>query len=391
MVESFEFYRTPKIIFGTNKIYELKQEIKYFGTKGLVITGGGSFLQSEKGNEIRKMLQTEALSICYASVSGEPSPGDVDSIVNQHQDKIIDVVISIGGGSVIDTGKAVSAMLFKNEPVKHYLEGVGFKTPDGTKVPFIAIPTTAGTGSEATKNAVISEVGENGFKKSLRHDNYVPDVALIDPELTRECPKHITAASGMDAFSQLLESYLSTKAGIFTDSLIYKGLQCIKSSLIAAFRDGKQNISAREDIAYAALISGIGLANAGLGVVHGFASSLGGTISIPHGIVCGSLMEPANRKTIEKLQKQDPDNIALTKYAELGRMFTGNDHLKTEEAISKFLETLRLFSETLQLPKFRDFGLTEEKIFDIASKTSSKNNPVKLDRDELKDILSSRL
>ena len=180
----------------------------------------------------------------------------------------------------MDAGKAISAMLTQEGSVKDYLEGVGHKHPSGNKVPFFAVPTTSGTGSEATKNAVLSEIGPNGYKKSLRHDHFVPDLAIVDPDLTLSCPPGLTAYSGMDAFTQLLEAYVSTKAHPFTDALCEKALELLSGSLLQAYQDG-ENIEAREAMSYAAWTSGIVLAQVGLGVVHGFASAVGGMFDNP--------------------------------------------------------------------------------------------------------------
>src|SRR5689334_12763684 len=198
---SFQFSVTPQLHFGAGKISMLPSLAKHYGKRVLLVTGAKSFMQSAHGADAVRSLEALGGTVVHAVIAHEPSPVLIDTIVMEQQAPA-DVVIAIGGGSVLDAGKAISAMLPLREPVKNYLEGVGTKSHSGVKVPFIAVPTTAGTGSEATKNAVLSEIGESGFKKSLRHDNFVPDVALIDPELTYSCSPETTAASGMDAFTQ---------------------------------------------------------------------------------------------------------------------------------------------------------------------------------------------
>ena len=292
----------------------------------------------------------------------------------------------------MDTGKAVSAMLRLNEPVREYLEGVGVKKPAGEKLPFIAIPTTSGTGSEATNNAVISEVGKNGFKKSLRHYNYVPDIALVDPELVLSCSKRVTAASGMDAFTQLLEGYVSEKSSVMTDAWAREGLKSISRSLERAVNRG-DDLNARNDMSFAALASGIVLANAGLGLVHGFASSIGGVIEMPHGQVCGSLMAVVHERTIRALQASDPKSRALEKYVQAGMLFSGEkgrdktDDYYLEQIIRKMYD----MTESFGMKRFSHYGLTENRAAEIAGKTDNKNNPVSFSEEERKNILLSRL
>ena len=226
----------------------------------------------------------------------------------------------MAGGSVMDAGKAVSAMIPVEGSITQYLEGVGDREHPGTKIPFIAMPTTSGTGSEMTKNAVISEVGEHGFKKSLRHTNFIPEMAIIDPEMMLSCPAGLTAASGMDAFTQLLESYVSRQANPMTDALALQGLKQIKNYLLRAYLEGDNNIEARSGMALAAMFSGITLAHAGLGLVHGFASPLGAYFDIPHGVVCGTLMAPVFAYTIENLIDQ-PDHPAIHKLVIVSKVF----------------------------------------------------------------------
>src|SRR5690606_22395692 len=223
---------------------------------------------SDHGQKLWQRLHDETIEFRQYSVATEPTPSIVDAAVNEFGDFSPEVVVAIGGGSVLDAGKAISAMLPLKAGVREYLEGVGSRTHPGDKVPFIAVPTTSGTGSEATKNAVLSEVGERGFKRSLRHDRFVSDVAIVDPVLAVTCPKTVTATSGMDAFTQLLESYLSTAANPITDALALEGLRHVSRSLPLAVHD-PGNLSARCGMALASYLSGITLANAGLGLVHG--------------------------------------------------------------------------------------------------------------------------
>ncbi|MFW5821277.1 MAG: iron-containing alcohol dehydrogenase, partial [Bacteroidota bacterium] len=285
MVKAFKFARLPEIVFGNGRLSELPAIIKSFGDPVLLITGRESFIKSDRGMELLKSLEENNISFFRISIPGEPSPSNVDEAVETYRDMNIKLVIAIGGGSVLDAGKAISAMLTVQESVKHYLEGVGNKEHPGTKLPFIAMPTTSGTGSEATKNAVISEIGPGGFKKSLRHDNFVPNIAILDPVLTLACPPSITAASGMDCFTQLTEAFLSNRSSAYTDAFAREGLQAIRSSLIRAVMNGS-DLEARAGMSFAALNSGVCLANAGLGTVHGFAGVIGGKFDIPHGLVC---------------------------------------------------------------------------------------------------------
>jgi alcohol dehydrogenase class IV len=298
-----------------------------------------------------------------------------------------DVIVAIGGGSVLDAGKAIAAMLPLNEAVKDYLEGVGkHAAHPGVKIPFIAVPTTSGTGSEATKNAVVTEVGEKGYKKSLRHNNFVPDVAIIDPALTISCSPQTTAASGMDAFTQLLESYLSTTANPFTDALAYEGLNRISTALLNAYHDGT-NVEARTEMTLAAYLSGITLANAGLGIVHGFASSIGGYFEIQHGILCSTLMYAANKITIEKLRVKKSNEQALHKYATVGKLFAKVENKSNDYYIDSFIATLQAWTTEMNIPSLSQKGIVSADFDRIVKITDNKNNPVPLTPDEMIEVL----
>ncbi len=210
MMNEFSFSRVPEIHFGVGKFELLTDKIRRFGNKVLLVTGKSSFLQSKTGQRLQGKLINEQIGFEIIQVSGEPSAKFIDDVCNTYRHNSFNVVVAIGGGSALDTGKAVSAMLLLNDPVKFYLEGnPESKKHPGIKLPFIAVPTTAGTGSEATKNAVLGEVGENGFKRSLRHENFIPDVALVDPELTLQCPPEVTAAGGLELLTTFRSLYFN--------------------------------------------------------------------------------------------------------------------------------------------------------------------------------------
>ena len=391
MQNTFHISHTPELVLGCGEISKLYEMLLPFTGPGLVVTGGSAWKAMSFFHGFIEKLKSEDRFAGHIKITHEPSPKDIDDAVFQSRQKGIGCVISIGGGSVIDAGKAISAMLRSKGSIVDYLEGVGTKLPTGLKVPFIAVPTTAGTGSEATLNAVITREGDNGFKKSLRHVNYVPDIALLDPELTVSCPPEITAASGMDAFTQLVESYLSTRANPFTDALGLDAIGRIHRSIEKAFIEGR-NLEARFEMAYAAYISGINLANGGLGVVHGFAQPLGSLFGIPHGTVCGTLMAAVNRVTARKLVDEDMgDGTTFHKYAEMGKLFAGT-HTKSESYYLNFCidEIERLTSE-LQLPNLSVYGVTEKDFDAIIALAGLKYHPVKLNEEDLKEILKQRL
>ena len=390
-MKNFNFSNTPKLYFGEGTFDKIKDIILSYGDRVLLITGGSSFEKSIYNRNLLSDLEKNNIKYYKENVKNEPSPKIVDEISKKYRKDNISVVLAVGGGSVMDTGKAVSAMLTKLDSVKEYLEGIGEKQHDGNKIPFIAVPTTSGTGSEATKNAVISEVGSNGFKKSLRHDNFVPNCAVIDPRLTASCPKSVTAASGMDAFSQLIEAYLSCDASPMTDSLALSGLENIKDGLIESYENG-ENLDARGKVAYASYLSGVVLANAGLGTVHGFASPIGGYFDIPHGVVCGTLIGELIRINIKKLSTDPKKNtVYLEKYAEVGRIFSGKKTLKREAACEALVDEVKRLTEVMKIPKLGRYGITEQDLDKIIEKTGNKNNPVELTKEELKEMLINRL
>ncbi len=390
MTDSFQFSSLPKIIFGPGKRNELASELSSRGNKVLLLTGSSSVHNSGHGDEIITALKTANLELKHEVIAHEPSPSLIDQIVKKYRLSGIQVIVAVGGGSVMDAGKAISAMIPVDGSIRDYLEGVGEKKHPGHKIPFIAMPTTSGTGSEMTKNAVISEVGEKGFKKSLRHENFIPELAIIDPEMMLSCPAKLTAASGMDAFTQLLESYLSTKANPMTDALALQGLKQIKKYLLRAFLEGEQNLEARSGMALAAMFSGITLAHAGLGLVHGFASPLGGFYYIPHGVACGSLMAPVFATTIDNLQDQ-PEHPAIKKLIIVSKVFADFKYKQDMEYLHAFKEKLIHITTLLEVPMLSEFGLKEEGIQKVVDCTSHKNHPVRLTNDQLINALQVRI
>ncbi len=318
----------------------------------------------------------------------------VDDAVANLRSERLDFVIGIGGGSALDAAKAIAGLLIPGNSVMDHLEGVGPELPYiGPATPFIAIPTTAGTGSEATKNAVLSLQGVDGFKKSFRDDKLVAEYALIDPDLLTSCPPAVVAANGMDALTQLLESYVSSRAAPLTDSLAWGGMKAARDGLLVLHAD-TGNATAREQMAYAALISGITLAQVGLGSVHGLAAPLGAFFPIPHGVTCGTLVATATRINIEALWARDPHHPALEKYALVGRLLSKQGHLNREAAHTALIDTLEAWTHELELPRLAHYGVAHADIPRIVANSrgsSMKTNPVLLDDDEIAAILSARI
>jgi len=390
MIEAFQFSSLPEILFGEGVRNQLVDAAMNRGKRILLLTGSSSIHNSGHGEEIISGLKSAGLLMEHEIIAHEPSPSLIDRIVDQQRGSEVDVVVAVGGGSVMDAGKAVSAMIPVDGSIKDYLEGVGEKKHPGYKIPFIAVPTTSGTGSEMTKNAVISEVGEQGFKKSLRHNNFIPELAIIDPEMMLSCPAQLTAAAGMDAFTQLLESYVSIQANPMTDALALQGLKQIKKYLLRAYLEGEQNIEARAGMALAAMFSGITLSHAGLGLVHGFASPLGGFYHIPHGVASGSMMAPVFALTIDNLldHKEHP---AIQKLLIVSKVFADFKYKKDMEYLQAFKEKLIHITKLLEVPLLSAFGLNEEGIHKVVERTSHKCHPVKLTSDQMADALRSRI
>ena len=393
---TFQVARLPEIRFGSGAIDDLPEVLAGYGRNLLLVTGSRSLQQTPRWPQLLAALAQAGWAWQQVTVDGEPSPELVDDAVLAHRDAAVDVVVGIGGGSVLDAAKAIAGLLRSGHSVLDHLEGVGRGLPYlGPAVPFVAVPTTAGTGSEATKNSVLSRRGQDGFKKSFRDNRLMAEVAIVDPSLLASCPKDLIASNGMDAVTQLLESYVSLRASPFTDALASSGMQ--------AFREGFWHAWNEEDplaqkgferLAYASLCSGVTLAQCGLGSVHGLASPLGAFFPIPHGVVCGTLVAAATRLNIRALRERAPDGTALRKYAEAALLLSGTMFSSETAAQEGLVDLLEEWTERLGLPRLARFGMTEQDIPRVVANCrggSMQTNPLVLTDDELAELLRDRL
>lgn len=392
----FSISRLPRIVFGRGTLSEVPALAAKYGKRVLLVTGKQSFFGTERWETFIQVLASKQITWRHLTVSGEPSPQLVDDAVALFRPEGIQAVIAIGGGSVLDAAKAVAGLLPHGNSVMDHLEGVGKNIPySGPSTPFIAVPTTAGTGSEATKNSVLSVQGRGGFKKSFRDECLIPEYAVVDPDLLSTCSRELLAADGMDAFTQLLESYVSVKANPFVDALAWSGMTAVKAGLFAAWEGTEPTAGeGRAAMAYASLLSGITLAQAGLGSVHGLASPLGAFFPIPHGVVCGTLVAAATEINIKAMLARDPGNKSLSKYAQVGRLLSGNDELSDESAYKQLIALLNDWSERLQLPRLSRYGIGADDLPHIVANSrgsSMLTNPVVLTDGEITEILSERL
>ncbi len=324
--------------------------------------------------------------VAVARVTREPLVDDARAVLAQARAAGADVVVAIGGGSVLDLAKAVAVLLGNGTDPMDHLEVVGRGLPiERPSVPYVAVPTTAGTGAEATANAVLGSP-EHGRKASIRSPHMLATVALVDPLLTLGCPPAVTASSGLDALTQCLEPYVSPKANPATDAVAAEGLRRGARSLRRAHDDGDDR-AAREDMALCSLFGGISLANAKLGAVHGVAGVVGGMIDAPHGAVCAALLAPVVEANVRALHDRDPDSPALDRYAAVARLLTGRDDATVDDAVAWLRETVA----ALDVPPLGKVGLQPAQYAEVAEKSarssSMQGNPVALTGDELVGVL----
>ncbi len=392
MQRPFTFSAMPKLIFGPETVCGLGKKAGGFGRTALLVTGSAALERSGHLQRILDDLNAFGVNVLQTRMAGEPTPTMVDQATKGVGGKDVDVVVAVGGGSVLDAGKAIAAMLKETGSVADYLEGVGTRTPTGRSTPMIAVPTTSGTGSEATKNAVISRVGNDGFKKSLRHDNYVPRIAILDPALCVGVPPSVTAACGMDALTQLIESYVSTNASPLTDALALDGLRHLIPALPDACGDGASNVGCRGAMAYGAFLSGVTLANAGLGVVHGVAGPMGGILPVPHGVACANLLPFAVDATIKNLSAMDTGtpNPAMQKFACVGKLF-GASYADPVDCCRHLVDCLYRLLDQLNIARLGSFGLAAAHVDLLIKASSNKNNPLPLSEGQIGQMIQDRL
>ncbi len=391
----FEFATATRIIFGPGTIKEVaplaaemagpsdsRRKTGLRGNRAFVITGR----TTERAEPILEQLNKHAIEYVTFNVPSEPTTTMIKQAVERARNNKSDLVIGIGGGSVLDTGKVVAAMLTNTGQPADYLEIVGLGKPiTQSPVPYIAIPTTAGTGAEVTRNAVIG-VPEHKVKVSMRSPMMLPRLAVVDPELTYSMPPSVTASTGLDALTQLMEAFVSNKANPMIDGICREGLKRAGRSLLTAYEDGS-NRDARQDMSLASLFSGLALANAGLGAVHGFAGPLGGVISAAHGVICARLLPFVMQANVKALQSRADSSPALARYDQIAQFLTGNVRAKAADGL-KWVQDICL---QLKVPPLSESGLKEQDFPAVIAKaqksSSMKGNPVTLTEDELASIL----
>ncbi len=377
---SFEFATAGRVIVGPGQAAELAPVLAELGSRVLVVTG------SRPGGQAG-LLAGLTLPATVVTVSGEPTTRSAEAAAVTAREHGADVVAAVGGGSVIDLGKAVAMLLGNGGDPLDYLEVIGAgRKITRPSVPLVAVPTTAGTGAEVTANAVLTSPAHR-VKASLRSPLMIPRVAIVDPLLTISCPPRVTAASGLDALTQCLEPFVSVRANALTDCLAAAGLRHAAAGLRPAYADGT-NVQARGDMAMCSLLGGMALANAKLGAVHGLASAIGGTTDIPHGAACAALLAPVAEANVRALRSAQPGSPALSRYAEAARLLTGDPAATIEDGIAWIRQTVT----QLQIPRLREFGLQPEDFGDITASamkaSSTQGNPVTLTNNELHAILA---
>ena len=380
----FEFATAPRITFGPGTLAEVGPLAAQAGRCALVVTGS----QAQRAEPLLAALAAHGVDTVTYPVVGEPAISTVEAGVARGREAQCDLVIALGGGSVIDAGKAMAAMLTNPGEVLDYLEVIGRgRTLPARPAYFIAIPTTAGTGAEVTRNAVLASPAHR-VKVSLRSALMLPAVAVIDPTLTLDLPAHLTATTGLDALTQVIEPYVCLRANPLTDGFCEQGLTRVARALRECVFNGR-NLEARTDMAVASLMGGLALANAGLGAVHGFAGPIGGMYPAPHGAVCAALLPHVMAANLQALRARAPQHPALGRYQRIAEWLTG----RTQASADAGVEWVGQLVADLGIPKLSAYGLTAEAVPEVVAKaaqaSSMKPNPVVLTTGELTAVLEA--
>ncbi len=382
----FEFATATRIVFGPGQVAELDTAAAGFGASALWVTGS----RPERHGAVAARLERAGVRLTPFQVAGEPTIQDVERGVSAARHGKCQWVVACGGGSVMDAGKAIAALVTNQRPILDYLEIVGRGQPlTEAPLPFVAIPTTAGTGAEVTRNAVLG-VPEHRVKVSLRSPRMLPTLALVDPDLTLELPRELTASTGLDALTQLIEPFVSIRANSMTDALCREGIRKAAIALPAVLVDGADR-TAREAMSLASLFGGLALANAGLGAVHGFAGPLGGMYPAPHGAVCAALLVPVCEANWRRLSAgPDPSGIA-GRYNEVAQLLTGSPKASARDGFAWIRELVASAS----IPNLSHWGVRRDHLDDLLPKAaaagSMKGNPVVLAPEELRSVVESAL
>ncbi|MBP8963533.1 MAG: iron-containing alcohol dehydrogenase [Opitutaceae bacterium] len=380
----FEFATATQIVFGAGTRAEVGKLVPPWGRRALIVTGQST----ARAEPLRETLRAAGVAAECFSVAGEPAVADIQRGVARAREFAAEMLLGFGGGGAIDAAKAIAGLLTNPGDPLDYLEVVGAGKPlTCPALPWMAIPTTAGTGAEVTRNAVLS-VPERNVKVSLRSPHLLARIALVDPELTLDLPPALTASTGFDALTQLLEAYVCSRTNPMTDALCAAGLPRAASALPRAFRDG-HDLAARTDMALASLWSGIALANAGLGAVHGFAGAIGGRISAPHGAVCAALLAPVMAANLRALRVRAPQHPSLARYADVARWLTGRAEATADDGVV----WVAAQHAAMALPKLAALGVAAADFSEVVAQaqqaSSMKANPVVLTADELAAVLAA--
>ena len=382
----FEFATANQIIFGAGRLPEIGPVARGYGSRALIATN----LAPEQAASLVEVLDTHGLTGTIFQIHNEPTIEVVNQGKNLSLAEGCELVIGFGGGSAIDCAKAVAALTTNPGEVIDYLEVIGAGRPlVQPPLPCLAVPTTAGTGAEVTRNAVLSSLAQQ-VKVSLRSPLMLPRLALVDPELTYRLPPALTASTGMDALTQLIEPYTCNRPNPVTDTLCVDGIRRAGHALLTAYENGDDPL-AREEMSLASLFGGLALANARLGAVHGFAGVLGGMYAAPHGAICARLLPFVMEVNLRALQARSPLDPNIRRYEEVARVLTGSPQAQAVDGVAWVIEAGR----RMNIPPMAAYGVSRSDLPGIIEKSaqasSMKGNPILLSFQEMEEILERAL